>query len=96
MLQGPGAKQSNYLAASTKQHVLLFDTRRFNAPVLCWAHSMDTEPPQLLAFALSSQTPCRSSNIAVAFCAVSHPDFVHDVALHDDESARTMLDMSCT
>jgi len=64
MLQGPGAKQSSYLAASTKQHVLLFDTRHFNAPVLCWAHTMDTEPPQLLAFALSSglQTPCRSSN----------------------------------
>ncbi|KAL0044796.1 hypothetical protein WJX82_009971 [Trebouxia sp. C0006] len=58
--QGPGAKQSSYLAASTKQHVLLFDTRHFNAPVLCWAHTMDTEPPQLLAFALSSQTLCES------------------------------------
>ncbi|DBB01980.1 TPA: hypothetical protein ACH3X1_000566 [Trebouxia sp. C0004] len=61
--QGPGAKQSSYLAASTRQHVLLFDTRHLNAPVLCWAHRMDTEPPQLLALALSSQTPCRSSNM---------------------------------
>ncbi|KAL0024884.1 hypothetical protein WJX79_010740 [Trebouxia sp. C0005] len=61
--QGPGTKQSSYLAASTKQHVLLFDSRHFNAPVLCWAHSMDTEPPQLLAFALSSQTPRESGQV---------------------------------
>lgn len=51
--QGPGAVHSKYLAASTKQHVLLFDTRHFNSPVLCWAHKMDLEPPQLLSFALS-------------------------------------------
>ena len=54
VLQGPESGRSTYLAASTKQHMLLFDSRHFNAPVLCWAHRMDTEPPQLLAFALSS------------------------------------------
>lgn len=61
--QGLGAKQSSYLAASTKQHVLLFDTRHLNSPVLCWAHRRDAEPPQLLAFALSSQIPCESGQV---------------------------------
>lgn len=45
---------SSYLAAASRQHVLLFDTRHFSAPVLCWAHRMDAEPPQLLSFALSA------------------------------------------
>ena len=34
--------------------MLLFDTCRFNRPVLCWAHGMDREPPQLLHLLLSS------------------------------------------
>ena len=82
VLQGPGAIQSSYLAATSQKHVLLFDTRHFNAPVLCWAHKMDSEPPQLLAFALSSAFPgqtcicfayvCKVLYVTTCECQIKH------------------------